>query len=281
VKKTLDMNAEENEEESALSKLRGVATSKVTNSAVPQKEKIEEDVCISESCSEEEDLLEATAPPASTNLRSEKRTKIENKKECENSNDLFYDEKIEAGHGNKKTKKKDIGNLRICMKRFVIAITGADGENYQVIESAIHAIDLSLPDHSTGNSCYRKSRLVKTVDRASAITHLVVSGDSCKRTIKVLFAIARGAWIVSDTWVFASLENGKWLDEAEYEINSFANKKSRLMSQEDRLIFKGTKIFVSSNVDPPKEILRSLIQCGGGEVRILIYVCSDQLCTQL
>ena len=42
-----------------------------------------------------------------------------------------------------------------------------------------------------------------------------------KRTLKLLVAIAHGAWVLTPDWVLASLEAGCWLPEAAYESTEF------------------------------------------------------------
>ena len=46
------------------------------------------------------------------------------------------------------------------------------------------------------------------------VTHLVV-GDE-RRTLKLMLAVANGAWLVSPQWVTASLEAGRWLPESQF-----------------------------------------------------------------
>uniref|UniRef100_M4BLB6 BRCT domain-containing protein n=1 Tax=Hyaloperonospora arabidopsidis (strain Emoy2) TaxID=559515 RepID=M4BLB6_HYAAE len=144
--------------------------------------------------------------------------------------------------------------------RSVIGITGVSAESRGVLECAIHAIDANM----TNDTGYRKARMVKSVDYAAGVTHLIV-GKGAKRTIKVLFAIARGAWIVSEDWAFSSLEQERWLPEEDFELTMFANKYSR-EHPESRQKFKGMKFFVGPNVEPSREVLQSLIQVAGGEV---------------
>lgn len=151
--------------------------------------------------------------------------------------------------------------------RVVIAITGLDPEARDVIECAVHAIDANMSSEEGG---HRKARVVKSLDYAAAVTHLIV-GREAKRTIKVLFAIARGAWIVPERWVFSSLEKERWLPEEPFEMSVFANKHARVHA-ESRQIFRGLKFFVGSNVEPSREVMQSLIQCAGGEVRAAVHV---------
>ncbi|KAL3665563.1 hypothetical protein V7S43_009597 [Phytophthora oleae] len=156
--------------------------------------------------------------------------------------------------------------------RNVFGITGVSAEARGVLQCAIHAIDANMANEPG----YRKARVVKNVDNAAGVTHLIVGKDA-RRTIKVLFAIARGAWIVTEDWAFSSLEQERWLPEEDFEIAMFANKYSR-EHPESRQIFKGTKFFVGSNVEPSREMLQSLIQVAGGEICNQISVADVCIC---
>ena len=46
------------------------------------------------------------------------------------------------------------------------------------------------------------------------MTHLVC-GDE-RRTLKLMLAVANGAWLLSPQWVTASLEAGRWLPESRF-----------------------------------------------------------------
>lgn len=47
-----------------------------------------------------------------------------------------------------------------------------------------------------------------------SVTHLVLGKD--RRTFKVLMAVAKGAYLVTPTWLTASLAAGEWVDPAGY-----------------------------------------------------------------
>ncbi|KAG2813233.1 hypothetical protein PC116_g21413 [Phytophthora cactorum] len=165
---------------------------------------------------------------------------------------------------NRKTPRKSPRN--------VFGITGVSAEARGVLQCAIHAIDANMANEFG----YRKARVVKSVDYAAGVTHLIVGRDA-RRTIKVLFAIARGAWIVTEDWAFSSLEQERWLPEEDFELTLFANKYSR-EHPESRQIFKGIKFFVGSNVEPSREVLQSLIQVAGGEICNQISVADICIC---
>ena len=69
----------------------------------------------------------------------------------------------------------------------------------------------------------------------SCTTH-VISGDE-RRTLNMLKAIIRGCWVVSKSWLLASLEAGGWVDEEPYELVTFsaAIKARRLEREADFL----------------------------------------------
>ena len=46
------------------------------------------------------------------------------------------------------------------------------------------------------------------------VTHLVIGGE--RRTLKLMLAVANGAWLLSPQWVTASLEAGRWLPESQF-----------------------------------------------------------------
>ncbi|TYZ68044.1 hypothetical protein PybrP1_012626 [[Pythium] brassicae (nom. inval.)] len=171
-----------------------------------------------------------------------------------------------------KTPRTVAASLPARPARAVIGITGVDLETRGVIECAVHAIDASM----VAEPGYRKARVVKSVDYSAAVTHLIV-GDDRKRTIKVLFAIARGAWIVSEAWVFASLAREQWLPEADFELAMHANKVARTRP-EQRAVFKGLKFFVGSTVEPSRDVVQSLLQCAGGEICNQISVVDMCVC---
>jgi len=57
------------------------------------------------------------------------------------------------------------------------------------------------------------------------MTHLVYDGKN--RTIKVLYALAKRAWILDKSFIFESLEFGDWVPEKDHENSQFPEKKLR------------------------------------------------------
>ncbi|BDA45519.1 probable microcephalin at C-terminar half [Coccomyxa sp. Obi] len=82
--------------------------------------------------------------------------------------------------------------------------------------------------------------------RDEMITHLVVG--SHKRTLKVMLAIARGAWLLSAAWLTASLEAGQWQDEEDFQAEvsySAAAAEARLHFQQKKpSLLKGVSLYI-------------------------------------
>ena len=62
----------------------------------------------------------------------------------------------------------------------------------------------------------------KTALKISESTTHVICGEP-RRTLTMLKAILLGCWIVSKTWLLASLEEKCWVDEEPYELGMFSN----------------------------------------------------------
>jgi len=101
-------------------------------------------------------------------------------------------------------------------------------------------------------------------------TH-VISGEE-RRTLNMLKAIIRGCWVVSKSWLLASLEAEGWVDEEPYELVTFsAAIKARRLEREadflppkcDLLIDIGS-ICIGRNCKVPKRDLTDLIHLAGG-----------------
>lgn len=60
----------------------------------------------------------------------------------------------------------------------------------------------------------RGMRLCPDGKEDGQLTHLVIGQE--RRTLKVMLAVANGAWLVTPEWITASLEAGKWLPESEF-----------------------------------------------------------------
>nr|CAD7455205.1 unnamed protein product [Timema tahoe] len=107
---------------------------------------------------------------------------------------------------------------------------------------------------------------------SSRTTHVVSDGP--KRTLNMLRGIARGCWILTQEWIFRSLERGRWLEEEEFEIDDFSSavKQCRLEKQCFGPAFKQVlfrpcgPIFVAHGTCPPATDLQDLVKLCGGRV---------------
>ncbi|GLD92081.1 hypothetical protein PINS_up000614 [Pythium insidiosum] len=155
-------------------------------------------------------------------------------------------------------------------RRRTIASLPNPGQLLNIAES-----DTTVDSHMTSKEDISQSThqsLITTAPIGAA-----TAATDTKRTIKVLFALARGAWIVSDRWIFDSLEQEQWLLEEKYELQSFLPRSAR-EDPEARQVFKSMKFFVGANVEPSREVVISLLQCSGGEIVNQISVANMCVC---
>lgn len=110
-------------------------------------------------------------------------------------------------------------------------------------------------------------------NKVGPLTTHVVSGGP-RRTLNMLFAIARGLWVLRHDWVLHSLEAGYWLDEEKFEMTDFSPvvMKNRLERQsfgptyQQDLFRTVGPIFVMTDCSPPKVDLEELVLLCGGKI---------------
>ncbi|XP_067840110.1 microcephalin [Heptranchias perlo] len=110
-------------------------------------------------------------------------------------------------------------------------------------------------------------------DHVNETTTHVIAGYP-RRTLNVLFGIARGCWILSFDWILWSLEQGCWVPEEPYELSDQfpAATICRLEKQSTRgpyqqdLFVNQPLIFISPKSEPPTLMLEKLVQLCGGKV---------------
>ncbi|XP_034040510.1 microcephalin [Thalassophryne amazonica] len=111
------------------------------------------------------------------------------------------------------------------------------------------------------------------VDQVCESTTHVVSGSQ-RRTLNILFGIARGCWILSYEWILWCLEKRQWVPEEPYELSDQfpAAQICRLQrhlsaGEHQQDLFQGQPaMFVSQHSQPPTQSLVELIQLCGGTV---------------
>ncbi|XP_067003509.2 microcephalin [Anabrus simplex] len=117
-------------------------------------------------------------------------------------------------------------------------------------------------------------------DHITARTTHVITKEP-KRTLKLLKGMARGCWIVKQEWVLRSLEEGKWLDEEEFEMIEFSpavqqyrlEKISFGPAYKPDLFTSCGPIYVkkSGKNSPPKEDIEELVVLCGGKITSSIH----------
>jgi len=98
--------------------------------------------------------------------------------------------------------------------------------------------------------------------------HLIMEKPT--RTLKTLFALARGVWILSPAWVYYSLVSGRWESEEKYEWDAyFPGARLARIARENggAPLLSSCRVFVSPSLSsPPSNIVSQLCTAAGGEV---------------
>lgn len=88
------------------------------------------------------------------------------------------------------------------------------------------------------------------------ITHVIALEDNVKRSLKVLFGLARQAWIIKSSWVLASIQSGHLVPENEHTVKTYPNTKSPIPFS-----LPLERIFIHPQILPPADSLRALLHC--------------------
>jgi len=96
---------------------------------------------------------------------------------------------------------------------------------------------------------------------AAPTTHLVVpSGD--KRTIKVIFALLHGAFLVVPDFFAAALD-GVWPSESDYAVSG----RDWAPRHERQEVMKGHLVFIHPGIiEPAPLVLRQIVELAGGAI---------------
>eukprot|EP00899_Mesostigma_viride_P011485 jgi/Mesvir1/20337/Mv19926-RA.1 len=104
------------------------------------------------------------------------------------------------------------------------------------------------------------------------VTHLVAGCG--RRTIKLLFAISRGAWVLTPEWVSRSLEKGCWVPEEGFEADYYpgirlsraANDTHASKGGGGRLLSSMRVAIAEKGTQPARDVLKKLVENLGGKV---------------
>ncbi|XP_060784990.1 BRCA1-associated RING domain protein 1 isoform X2 [Neoarius graeffei] len=102
---------------------------------------------------------------------------------------------------------------------------------------------------------------------SSAVTHVVVPDGPLPSTLTVLHGILNGCWIVTFTWLAECLQQGRRIDESEFEAGegpqrARVNRVSLLPPLFDGCFF----YLLGSSHKPPRDELVQLVKAGGGQM---------------
>lgn len=91
---------------------------------------------------------------------------------------------------------------------------------------------------------------------------LQLSGEPALRTHRVLFALARGSYIVTEYWLYASLEESNWVDETPYLHPRFSNQRA----VPGGTLFKGLSFHLAEKHNSSNRLVSALVTAAGGTI---------------
>jgi microcephalin len=167
-----------------------------------------------------------------------------------------------------------------------VAVVEQDPPVLAFIPRGMLAVTCASPELSDVVAAAAKQLRMRLCPFASAtVTHLVLGEP--KRTLKVLHAIARGAWLLTPAWVYASVEAGQRQKEDTFEDETFPGARKSRVAHRDAA-FKGLlgamKLAVHEprRTGPPASELRALAIAAGatlvkkGPCNVVIVASGDK-----
>jgi hypothetical protein len=92
---------------------------------------------------------------------------------------------------------------------------------------------------------------------------LIAVSVTCRRTLRILFALARGRSVVSEDWLYASLCETRWVDPAPHVLPRF-RCDADVDANAALGAFRGKTFCVLHSSRPAPQVLRALVAAAGG-----------------
>ncbi|KAL3929613.1 MAG: hypothetical protein SGPRY_001884 [Prymnesium sp.] len=134
----------------------------------------------------------------------------------------------------------------------------ADPELRETVMAAAHHLGEALAYSCTAAALCCKHKPEEADELSPRTSHLLVASDNPKRTIKILFALARGTPVVRAEWVLRCVEEGRWISHEPYVAMPAPPAFGRQL--------RGKTIAVESGEKLSRKTLEQLICAAGGEV---------------
>eukprot|EP01033_Poteriospumella_lacustris_P013999 gene13999-10002_t len=156
---------------------------------------------------------------------------------------------------------------------FVLALSGfdkADGEHASTLrmlkdlKQSIAAAGAVAGGRKQSRAAAVAVEIVEDDDDVAAdFACLVVPRDCQTRTLRILFALARGRSVVSEDWLYASLCETRWVDPAPHVLPRF-RCDADVDANAALGAFRGKTFCVLHSSRPAPQVLRALVAAAGG-----------------
>jgi len=183
------------------------------------------------------------------------------------------------------TSNQSIKGCQISPKsknsKFVLLGTSLSTESTENLNQAVNSLGGTILKHYNSSVTHiitDYNILIKHQSNLSTNNNNQEGKDvtlkTVRRTIKFLFGILEGKWILTSDWIKQSIAEGQWIQEEPYEVDGDAHgniggpRKGRIAaSQQSAPLFHATKFLLHGEfTTPTRTELKKLIVYGGGEV---------------
>lgn len=169
-------------------------------------------------------------------------------------------------------------------EKVIVALTGYDKENgeydttCEAVRSLVTVISNKKGQLPAGYSTNENSTIdpyetsVEVVRDSEArqrdFTHLVVGKYTDKRTLRILYALARNVYIIKDDWIYDCICSDCWVDPMDHRLERYS---SMICGGEPLRLFKNKLFCLLHSRKPENKILIDLIEIAGGRVTTDVF----------
>jgi len=171
------------------------------------------------------------------------------------------DSKKKKANSTETTEVTKCSNIAVAVSGFDNTVNDGEKETLQYILqeflATINTSKKSSKDYT--KACYIDNQNSK-VD--AYCSHIIAHSSSNKRSLRILFALANGSPIVTESWLYSCIEKSHWVPVTSEYRHSRYNKHK--IDGQKLLLFNNSTIFIGESINPTVAVLEKLIKLIGG-----------------